>query len=127
AIDLERAADKIVTTALALPKSVARYYHRHVRVRFAVFDVIEPSAKWLDTHQREVVFRREERKTAPHLVIASDTGHRELERGKIDEQTIAVLTQLAIFIVGELPVIVVGILAAVENVHNFPRSQRDHR
>ena len=89
---MERAADKIAATALAFPKSVARHYDRNIRVRFAFFGVIEPSAKWLDTHQREVVFRREERKTAPHLVIASDTGHRELERGKIDEQVIAVLT-----------------------------------
>ena len=60
-------------------------------------------------------------------MIASDAGDRELERGNIDKEVIAVLTQLAIFIVGELPIIVVRILAAVENVHHFLRPQRDHR
>ena len=44
------------------------------------------------SHQREIVFRRQEPETAPHLVITSDTGYCELERGQIGKHIGAVLT-----------------------------------
>src|SRR5207302_10438414 len=42
AVNLKRAADKIVASALAFPKPIARNNHRDVRVRSAFFSVIEP-------------------------------------------------------------------------------------
>ena len=126
AVDLKRAADKIVASALALPKSVARDNRRDVGVRPAFFGVIEPSAKRLHPHQRKIILRSQERETAPHLVIAPDACDRELERGQIGKH-FSIFANFSIFVVGELAVIVACVLTAVENVYHLLRPHRDHR
>src|SRR5205823_8651872 len=65
-----------------------------------------PTRRSSDLHQRKIVFRRQEGEAAPHLVIAPDAGDGKLERGEFSKNVPAILTQLAIFVVGELAVIV---------------------
>src|SRR5207253_7202979 len=127
AVDLKRAADKIVPPAHSFPKTVAGDYHCDVRVRFTFFRGIKPAAIRFRSHHRKIVFRGEEGEAAPHLVVASDAGDGKLERGKISENVAAILTQLALFVIGELAIIVTRVLARREHIHHFVRSQRYHR
>ncbi len=60
-------------------------------------------------------------------MIAPDPRDRELERGNIGENIAAAFPQLAIFVVRELAIIVVRVLAAIENVHHLLWPQRHHR
>jgi hypothetical protein len=57
-------------------------------------------------------------------VIAPDARDRELECGKVDKQIAAILAKLAVFAVGKLAIIMVGVLAAVKDVDYFLRPQR---
>ena len=52
-------------------------------------------------------------------MIASDAGDRKLECSDIDKNFAAVVAQVAIFVVGELSIIVAGVLACRENVDHF--------
>src|SRR5581483_7220776 len=72
-------------------------------------------------HEREVVLRSDEGKTAPHFVIAPDAGDCELQRGEIDKEVVRRFPQAAKFVVGKLAVIVIGVLSAIEDVHHFIR------
>jgi hypothetical protein len=126
-IDLEIAADEIVAASHPLPKCVTGDHHRYVRVRTAFLRGIKAAAHRLHAHKREEIFRSQKGKTPPHLVIATDSGDAELKRGKIDKQIAAILAQIALFGMRELPVIVVRVLACCENAYHFLGSQWNHR
>src|SRR5205823_6774289 len=110
-VDLKRTADKIVPPAHSFPKTVAGDDNCDVGVRFTFLRAIKPAAVRFCSHQRKIVFRGQEGKAATHLVIAPDAGDGELERRQITKNIPAILAQLAIFVVGELAVIVTRVLA----------------
>ena len=52
-------------------------------------------------------------------MIASDAGDSKLECSDIGKDFAAVVAQVAIFVVGELSIIVAGVLACRENIDHF--------
>ena len=60
-------------------------------------------------------------------MIAPDAGDGELKRGHIDKHISAVLAQLAVFVIGKLPIIVARVLSGREHIHDFGRPDRHHR
>ena len=122
---MQCAAHEIGAAAVAFPKSVARNDYSNVRVRFAFLGVVKSAAKRLCAHHREIIFGREEREAAPHLVVASNPGDGELDRGKVDKHISPVLAQLAVFVIGELTIIVARVLARCEDIDYFLWPQRN--
>src|SRR3954451_12364185 len=111
AVNVKRAADEIGARAHSLPETVAGDHHVNVSVGFAFVGVVKASAKWLRSHQREIIFRGQEREAASHVTIATDSSHGKLECGYVGENVAAVFAQLAVFIVRKLAIIVAGVLA----------------
>ena len=60
-------------------------------------------------------------------MIAPDARNCELDHGNVGKNVSAVLAQFAIFVVGELPIIVARILPGREHIHHFGRPDRHHR
>src|SRR5262252_850067 len=126
-VDLKLAPDKILSSTHPFPERVARYNHWYVRVRPAFLCIIKTAADRAHAHEREKIFRRQERETPPHILILTDPRDREFQRSNISKNITAILAQLAILGVRELTIIVARILAHGENVHHLVRSQRNRR
>src|SRR5262249_50799728 len=126
-VNLNGAADKIAPASHSFPEAVAGHNDRDVCVRFAFFRVVKATAKRLRPHHRKVIFRRQKGETTSHLVISSDSSDGDVGRGQVGEHVAAVIAQLAIFVVGKLPVIVTRVLAGRENVYHLFWPKRHNR
>src|SRR5438105_8957409 len=127
AVNLERAADKIAAATHPFPESIARHYDWNICIRSTLLCRIEAATPWLHPHEREVILRSQKRETAPHVVITPDAGHCKIERAYIGKHIFAILAQLAEFIVGELAIIVRGILPGRKNIHDLLRMKWHRR
>src|SRR5262252_2392004 len=76
-VDLKLAPNKIPSSTHPFPERVARYNHWHVRVRSAFLCIIKTADDRAHTHEREKIFRRQERETPPHILILTDPCDRE--------------------------------------------------
>src|SRR5262249_999931 len=90
--------------------------------RFTFLGIVKPAAKRLHPHHWEIILRRQEGEAAPHLVVASDAGDGEFQRGNIGENGSAAPTQLAIFVGGELAIIMTRALPGGEHIYHFLRA-----
>src|SRR5262245_38006342 len=116
-----------MAATVAFATALASHDYIHVPIRLTFLSARRPAAKRLHAHHREILFRSQEHEATPHLVIAPDAGDGELECGHIDKHVSAVFAQLAVFIVGELPIIVTRILSRREHIHDFSRPERHYR
>ena len=125
-IDLHIATNEIVATTHSFPESVTRHNHLQIRVWPAFLSVVKPAHERPNTHKREEIFRSQEGEAPPDIVVAADTDDGEFICGEIGKYFAPILTQLAIFSVRELTIIMARILPRSENSDYFIGSQRHH-
>ena len=125
-IDLHIATNEIVAITHSFPEPVTRHNHLQIRVRPAFLSVVKPAHERPNTHKREEIFRSQEGEAPPDIVVAADTDDGEFICGEIGKYFAPILTQLAIFSVRELTIIMARILPRSENSDYFIGSQRHH-
>src|SRR5262249_10783647 len=106
----------------AFPKAITGDDYSHVRIRFTFFSVIKPAAKRLDAQHRKIILGSQEREAAPHVVVATDPGDGELKGGHVVKYVSTVFAQHAVFVIGELAIIVARTLSGGEHIHHFGRA-----
>ena len=97
-----------------------------IRVWPAFLSIVKPAHERPNTHKREEIFRSQEGEAPPDIVVAADTDDGEFICGEVGKYFAPILTQLAIFSVRELTIIMARILPRSENSDYFIGSQRHH-